>query len=215
MGYDAQVAPSRFVHVKRCERPVASKQIAAVLFGDANPSGKTPMTFLKDWKDSPAFGNYPGENGTVNYREGLYVGYRHFDKNNIEPQFAFGHGLSYTTFEYSDLTVSPATVAPGQPVQVRLRVRNAGLRDGAEVVQLYLHDVKSSVDRPVKELKAFHKITLKPGETQPVSFTLDKSAMAFYDAAKQDWFAEPGTFEILVGASSRDIRLTTSFQLTK
>jgi len=189
--------------------------IAAVLFGDVNPSGKLPVTFLKDWKDSPAYGRYPGAKGMVDYEEGLYVGYRHFDKENIEPLFAFGHGLSYTTFEYSDLKVSPEKVAPNQTVQICLNVRNTGSREGAEAVQVYVRDVKSSVERPVKELKAFRKITLKPGETRPVSFTLDKSAMAFYDVAKQDWIAEPGTFEVAVGASSRDIRLKAKFELTK
>ena len=108
-----------------------------------------------------------------------------------------------------------STVAPGQTVQVRVQVRNTGARPGAEVVQLYIRDMKSSVDRPVKELKAFRKVVLKPGETQPVSFTLDKSAMAFYDIAKRDWVAEPGAFEILVGGSSRDIRLKATFELTK
>jgi len=110
--------------------------------------------------------------------------------------------------------VTPGKVAPNQPVQVSLNVRNSGPRDGAEVVQLYVHDVQSTVDRPVKELKAFRKIVLKSGQTQTVSFTLDKTAMAFYDPAKKDWVAEPGVFEILVGASSRDIRLKTSFDLT-
>ncbi len=192
----------------------AGNAIADVLFGDVSPSGRLPVTFLKEWKDSPAYGHYPGENGAVGYDEGLYVGYRHFDKQNIEPQFPFGYGLSYNTFEYSDLKVTPGKVAPNQPVQVSLNVRNSGPRDGAEVVQLYVHDVQSTVDRPVKELKAFRKIVLKSGQTQTVSFTLDKTAMAFYDPAKKDWVAEPGVFEILVGASSRDIRLKTSFDLT-
>jgi beta-glucosidase len=189
--------------------------IAAVLFGDANPSGKLPVSFLKDWKDSPAYGRYPQDNGVARYDEGLYVGYRHVDQRDIEPLFAFGHGLSYTTFEYDDLTVSPKTVAPGQPVRVRLTVRNAGSRAGAEVVQLYVRDVDCRVDRPVKELKAFHKIALKPGETRPVTFTLDQSAMAFYDPAEHNWVAEPGTFEVLVGASSRDIRLKAAFVLAE
>ena len=118
--------------------------IADVLFGDVNPSGKLPITLLKEWKDSPAYGRYPGENGKVGYDEGLYVGYRHFDKHNIEPQFPFGHGLSYTMFTYSDLKVSP-----GEPAQVSLNLRNSGTREGAEVVQLYVRDVQSSVDRPV------------------------------------------------------------------
>jgi beta-glucosidase len=184
--------------------------IADVLFGDANPSGKLPVTFVKDWKDSPAYGYYPGENGAVEYHEGLYVGYRYFDKHNVEPQFSFGHGLSYTTFEYNNLKVSP-----GQPMQVSLELRNSGAREGAEVLQLYVHDVQSSVDRPMKELKAFRRVTLKPGESQTVSFTLDKNAFAFYDVAKRDWVVEPGSFEVLVGASSRDIRLKGTFDLTK
>jgi beta-glucosidase len=193
----------------------AGNAIADVLFGDVNPSGKLPVTFLKDWKDSPGYGHYPGENGAVGYDEGLYVGYRHFDKDNIEPQFPFGHGLSFTTFEYRDLKVTPSKITPNQPVQVSLSVRNTGSREGAEVVQLYVRDVQCSVDRPVKELKAFRKVTLKPGETQQVSFTLDKTAMAFYDPAKKDWVAEPGTFEVLLGASSRDIRLKGTFDLAQ
>jgi beta-glucosidase len=184
--------------------------IADVLFGDTNPSGKLPVTFFKQWKDSPAYGRYPGENGKVGYDEGLYVGYRHFDKHNIEPQFPFGHGLSYTMFAYSDLKVSP-----GEPAQVSFNLRNSGTREGAEVVQLYVRDVQSSVERPVKELKAFRRVVLKPGETQTVSFALDKSALAFYEVTGKDWVAEPGTFEVLVGASSRDIRLKATFELTK
>ncbi len=189
--------------------------IADILFGDANPSGKLPVTFPKEWKDSPAYGRYPGENGGVDYSEGLYVGYRHFDKSNIEPQFPFGHGLSYTTFGYSDLNVTPKEAVPDQPVQVSFNVSNTGSREGAEVVQLYVRDVHCSLERPEKELKAFRRVVLKPGETQTISFTLDNSAMAFYDPAKHDWVTEPGTFEVLVGASSRDIRLKAAFELTR
>ncbi len=182
--------------------------IADILFGDANPSGKLPMTFLKRWEDSPAYGHYPGQNGVVEYAEGIYVGYRHFDKHNIEPLFPFGHGLSYTTFAYSDLRVTQ-----GMPVQVSLAVRNTGKREGAEVVQLYVKAPHSSVDRPVKELKGFRRVVLKPGEKRTVSFSLDRSAMSYYSTAKHEWVAEPGTFEVLVGASSRDIRLTGKFEL--
>jgi beta-glucosidase len=193
----------------------AGNAISDVLFGDVNPSGKLPVTFIKQWKDSSAFGRYPGENGAVDYGEGLYVGYRHFDKHGIEPLFPFGYGMSFTTFEYSDLILSPEKVAPDQSVWASLNVHNTGSREGAEVVQVYVHDVQSSVDRPVKELKAFRRVVLKPGETQSVSFTLDKAAMALYDPAKKDWVAEPGTFEVLVGASSRDVRLKATFELTK
>ena len=193
----------------------AGNAIADVLFGDVSPSGHLPMTFFKEWKDSSAYEHYPGADGVVGYDEGLYVGYRHFDKENIKPQFAFGHGLSYTTFDYSDLEVTPEKVGPNEPVQVSLNVRNSGSREGAEVVQLYVHDVQSSVDRPVKELKAFRRIVLKPGQSQTVSFTLDKAAMAFYDPSRKDWVAEPGVFEVLAGASSRDIRMKASFELTE
>ncbi len=179
--------------------------IADMLFGDANPSGKLPMTFLKKWTDSPAYGHYPGENGVVEYAEGIYVGYRHFDKHDIEPLFPFGFGLSYTKFTYSDLKVSPT--------EVSLSVRNSGTREGAEVVQLYVAPAHSSVDRPVKELKGFRRVALKPGETRTVRFSLDKSAVSYYSSERHDWVAEPGTYEVLVGASSRDIRLSGKFEL--
>ena len=187
--------------------------IADVLFGDANPSGKLPVSFVKQWKDSPAYGHYPGENLQVDYAEGIYVGYRYFDKRNIEPLFPFGYGLSYTKFDYSDLKVSPDKAAPGQPVEVTLRVRNSGSRAGVEVVELYLHDAHSKVDRPIQELKGFRRVVLAPGETRVVDFTLDRSAMAYYSTAKRDWVAEPGQFNVLVGSSSRDIRLKGSFDL--
>jgi beta-glucosidase len=179
--------------------------IADILFGDANPSGKLPMTFLKEWKDSPAYGHYPGENGVVDYAEGIYVGYRHFDKHNIEPLFPFGHGLSYTTFAYSDLKVTPH--------EISLNVRNSGSREGAEVVQLYIGARHASVDRPVKELKGFSRVALKPGETKTVTFHLDKGALSYYSTATHDWVAEPGAFDVLVGSSSRDIRLKGSLDL--
>jgi beta-glucosidase len=189
--------------------------VAAILFGDANPSGKLPVTFLQRWTDSSAYGNYPGKNLTVEYAEGIYVGYRHFDKKNIAPAFPFGHGLSYSTFVYSGLQVNPRKVGPGQPVEVSMSVRNTGSREGAEVVQLYVRDVQSSVDRPVRELKAFRRVVLKPGEAQTVTLPLGPGAMAFYDEGKKDWVAEPGAFEVQAGSSSRDIRLRGVFELTK
>jgi beta-glucosidase len=191
------------------------RAVAAILFGDANPSGKLPVTFLQRWTDSPAYANYPGKNLTVDYAEGIYVGYRHFDKKNIAPAFPFGHGLSYSTFVYSDLQVSPQKVPPGQPVQVSLSVRNTGSREGAEVVQLYVRDVQSSVDRPVRELKAFRRVVLKPGEAQTVTLPLGQDALAFYDEGKKDWVAESGAFEVQAGSSSRDIRLKGVFELTR
>jgi beta-glucosidase len=180
--------------------------IASILFGDANPSGKLPVSFVKRWEDSPAYGHYPGENLQVEYAEGIYVGYRYFDTKNVEPLFPFGYGLSYTKFDYSGLKVSPGKKA-GQPVEVSLKVRNTGSRAGAEVVELYVHDGHSSVDRPVEELKGFRRVDLTPKESQTIHFTLDRSAFAYYSTAKKDWVVEPGAFEVRVGASSRDIRL--------
>jgi len=187
--------------------------IADVLFGDANPSGKLPVSFVKEWKDSPAYGHYPCENLQVEYAEGIYVGYRYFDKKKIEPLFPFGFGLSYTKFNYSDLKVSPGETSSDKPVEVSLQVRNSGSRSGAEVVELYVHDGHSSVDRPVQELKGFQRVNLAPGETKTVHFTLDRSAMAYYSAVKKAWVTEPGQFDVLVGSSSRDIRMKGSFTL--
>jgi beta-glucosidase len=191
----------------------AGHAIGDVLFGAANPSGKLPVTFPKRLEDSPAFGHYPGTNLNVEYGEGIYVGYRGFDKNNVEPLFPFGYGLSYTTFEYSSLSVTPGSVHTGEPVHVSLRLRNSGTRAGAEVVQLYLHAVAPRVDRPPKELKGFRRVMLKPGEAQLVTFTIDRDAMSYYSTAQHDWIADPGAFEVLVGASSRDIRLHGTFTL--
>jgi beta-glucosidase len=193
----------------------AGHAIGDILFGAQDPSGKLPVTFPKQWSDSPAYGHYPGDNLHVTYEEGIYVGYRGFDKRNAEPLFPFGHGLSYTKFDYSGLKITPAKVAVGKQVEVTARVRNSGLRAGVEVVQLYVHDVKSSVDRPVKELKGFRRVMLDPGQAQNVSFTLDKPALSFYSTAKDEWVAEPGAFEVWIGASSRDIRLKGTFELTQ
>jgi beta-glucosidase len=187
--------------------------IADALFGDVNPSGKLPFTFINDIKDSPAYGNYLGENLHVKYAEGIYVGYRYFDKHDIAPQFPFGYGLSYTSFDYSDLKLTPAKITGGQTVEVSVKVRNRGKRAGAEVVQLYVHDGHASVDRPIKELKGFRRVELKAGESKTVNFTLDKSALAYFSTEKKDWVAEPGQFEVWIGASSRDIRLKGNFEL--
>jgi beta-glucosidase len=188
--------------------------LANVLFGDFTPSGKLPVTFPRKIEDTPAFGHYPGENLHTEYAEGIYVGYRHYDRANIEPLFPFGHGLSYTKFEYSDLKVTPDKIGPGRRVQVSLTVRNSGARAGAEVVQLYLHQAKSSADRPPQELKGFRRVMLTAGQSQAVTFTLGPQAMSFYSVAKHTWVAEPSGFDVLVGASSRDIRLKGNFELT-
>jgi beta-glucosidase len=179
--------------------------IASVLAGDVNPSGKLPVTMPRRLQDTPAFNNYPGGR-EVHYGEGIFVGYRHYDQRGVEPLFPFGHGLSYTTFEYSHLVV-PSTLKAGEPWQVTLSVKNTGSRPGQEVVQLYIHDRISSLPRPPKELKGFRKIALEPGETRQVAFHLDERSLAFYDPYQARWTVEPGEFEILVGSSSRDIRV--------
>ncbi len=187
--------------------------IADVLFGDVNPSGKLPFSFINEFKESPAYGNYPGDNLHVKYAEGIYVGYRYFDKHEIAPQFPFGYGLSYSKFSYSGLKITPDKAPSSQTFQVSLELRNGGKRAGAEVVQLYVHDGHSSVDRPVKELKGFQRVELLPGNSSTVSFTLDKSAFAYYSTDKKDWVVEPGKFDIWIGASSRDIRLKGSLEV--
>jgi beta-glucosidase len=197
----------------------AGHALAAILFGDANPSGKLPNSFPKAWQDSPAYGHYPGENLRVDYAEGIYVGYRYFDTKNVEPQFPFGFGLSYTTFELSNLTVSPGKVTAksidAKPVQVSLQVRNTGSRAGAEVVQIYVHDGHSKIDRPLHELKGFQRVELAPGESKTVSITLDRAALSYYSVEKSGWVAEPGEFQILAGTSSRNLPLQASLQLSK
>jgi len=182
--------------------------LAAILFGDANPSGKLPVSLPKKFEDSPAYGHYPGENLKVDYAEGIYVGYRYYDTKKVEPQFPFGFGLSYTTFEYSDLKPGGNGIAgPSGTWGFNVNVRNTGKRAGAEVVQVYVHDGHSKIDRPVHELKAFKRVELQPGETRSVEFFLDRSAFSYWSPEKKDWVLEPGTFEVQVGASSRDIRL--------
>lgn len=187
--------------------------IADLLFGRVNPSGKLPVTFPKRIEDSPAYGNYPGENLHVEYAEGIYVGYRGFDKKRVKPLFVFGHGLSYSKFSYANLRIAPDRPRFGDPVVVSLDLHNASGRAGIEVVQLYLHDIESSVDRPEKELKAFRAVSLEPGVTKTVSFSLDDKAMSFYDPRKSTWVVEPGRFEVRVGASSSDIRLKGTYSI--
>ena len=180
--------------------------LASILFGDANPSGKLPVTLPKRFEDSPAAANYPGRDLTVHYAEGIYVGYRYFDTKNIEPAFPFGFGESYTTFAYSGLKVTPH-VSGNQPVEVSLQVRNSGARAGAEVVEVYVHDDHAKIDRPVHELKDFARVELKPGESKTIALMLDRAAFSYWNPTTKAWQADPGTFEVQVGASSRDIRL--------
>jgi beta-glucosidase len=194
--------------------------LASILFGEANPSGRLPVSLPKEFRDSPAAANYPvsglGENLKVNYAEGIYVGYRYYDTKNVEPLFPFGFGLSYTTFAFSGLEVTPFAAAGGSHhggAVVSLTVRNTGTRAGAEVVELYVHDGHSKIDRPAHELKGFKRVELKAGESQTVAFTLGRDAFSYWSPETKGWVADPGTFEIQVGASSRDIRLKASLEL--
>ncbi|MCA9732713.1 MAG: glycoside hydrolase family 3 C-terminal domain-containing protein [Deferribacteres bacterium] len=187
--------------------------LADILFGEISPSGKLPLTFPKKWEDTPVAKNYPGDRDHADYSEGIFVGYRHFDKKNIEPLFPFGYGLSYTTFAYSDLKLSTKKLKENEILEVTCTITNTGKMDADESIQLYIHDKKASVAREVKALKAFARVSLKAGESAPVSFKIDKPALSFYDEKAKKWIAEPGEFDVLLGASSRDIRLTASFEL--
>ncbi|MCK9555110.1 glycoside hydrolase family 3 C-terminal domain-containing protein [bacterium] len=185
--------------------------IADILFGDVNPSGRLTVTFPKKIEDSPSYKNYPGAGGKIYYEEGIFVGYRYFDRENIEPLFPFGHGLSYTAFKYDNLNITKGSDKIAATASVD--ITNTGKREGAEVVQLYVQDPECSVERPVKELKGFKRINLKPGETETVTFELTKRDLSFYDVKSKSWVAEPGTFNVLIGGSSRDIRQEGSFEL--
>ncbi|HEX8285430.1 MAG TPA: glycoside hydrolase family 3 C-terminal domain-containing protein, partial [Pyrinomonadaceae bacterium] len=192
--------------------------LAEILLGDTNPSGRLPVTFERRREDNPSYASYyPAAEGTnrVEYKEGVFVGYRGYERNNVKPLFPFGHGLSYTTFKYSDLTVlripGTATNVPGGPeppvYEVSFEVKNTGEREGADVAQVYVSDTHAAVPRPPKELKGFAKVSLKPGETRRVAVRLDRRSLSYYDAAAKQWRADPGDFDILVGRSSEQIEL--------
>jgi len=187
--------------------------ITDLLYGRANPSGKLAETFPLRLADTPSFNTFPGGPETVEYRESVYVGYRFYDTVKKEVLFPFGHGLSYTQFEYSDLELDHDELMDDESLKVSLKVRNIGKKRGKEIVQLYVRDLAAAVFRPDRELKAFIKIALGPGEQKRVGFTLDQRAFAFYDPACRDWVVEEGEFEILVGASSRDIRLAVRVRM--
>jgi beta-glucosidase len=179
--------------------------IARVVFGDVNPSGKLPETFPKRLEDNPSHGFFPGEKRRALYGEGIYIGYRHYDTRGIEPLFPFGHGLSYTEFEYNNLRIRQKRDGS---VRITLDVKNTGKSSGAEVIQLYVRDLEASVDRPDKELKAFVKMELLPGQTRQAELFINEDAFAYFSPMKERWIIEPGEFELLIGSSSRDIRLT-------
>ena len=188
--------------------------LASVLVGDANPSGKLPFTFPVKLKDNGAhaLGEFPGKE-EVTYNESIFVGYRWTDKQKIKPLFSFGHGLSYTTFAYGKVTADAKTITAVDKITFTVKVKNTGTKDGSETVQLYISDLKSSLPRPIKELKGFEKVNLKAGEEKTVSITVDKAALSFFDPVKHDWVAEPGDFEALIGASSTDIKSKVNFSL--
>jgi len=188
--------------------------IADILFGKVNPSGKLAETFPRKLEENPSYHYFPGGPATVEYRESIYVGYRYFDTVGQDVLYPFGYGLSYTTFEYSDLQLNQKHLSDTDSLIVTLKVKNTGKVAGKEIVQLYVRDVESSVFRPEKELKGFAKVELQPGEESEVVIELNRRAFAFYNPALKDWQVESGVFEILVGASSQDIRLNATVEVT-
>ncbi len=188
--------------------------IANVLTGIVNPSAKLPVSFLKRWEDSPAFGHYPGVNGVVTYSEGIFLGYRFYDRARTDLNFPFGHGLSYTTFAYSDLAVKVIKADASAPVvQVEFTLTNTGARAGAEVPQVYVAEKAPPQPRPLRELKGFQKIMLQPGEARRVKFSLDAKAFAYFNAQKMAWAVPKDVYRIDIGTSSRDMKLGKLIQL--
>ena len=192
----------------------AGRAIADVVFGDVNPSGRLPFTFPVKLEDNPA--HYNGKTfptrGKNHYDEGIFLGYRWHEKMDIKPLFAFGHGLSYTDFEYGDIRLSSKKIRNGK-ITVRVPVTNVGKVAGSEVVQVYVHDCEASVEMPQKQLKGFDKVYLEPGETKVVSIDLGPDAFRFFDEESMSWKTEPGDFEILVGSASDNIEKTVTVAL--
>jgi beta-glucosidase len=185
-----------------------NQAVAEIIFGQTNPSGKLPVSFETKLEDNPTFNSYWDDDKDlkVEFTEGIFLGYRFYDKSTVKPRFPFGFGLSYTTFEYGNLKVKNEKIKSGKSLKFSIDITNTGNVDGAEAVQVYVSDLESSLPRPIKELKAFDKVFLKKGETKTVEFTLNKDAFSFYDPAKHNWVLEPGEFKILIGSSSVDIR---------
>lgn len=196
---------------------MSGKTLADVISGEVNPSGKLPVTFAKRQADYPCFQfgeeGYPGVDDQVYYKEGIYVGYRWFNTKKVAPLFPFGFGLSYTTFKYGKATLSAKEMTADGTLTLTVDVTNTGKRDGKEVVQLYIGDVKSSVDRPLKELKNFDKVSLKAGETKTITFTITADDLKYYSEQTHDWVAEPGKFKAYVCASETDVRSVVDFTL--
>jgi beta-glucosidase len=186
--------------------------VAEIIFGDVNPSGKLPATFEKREQDNPTAPYYNiNDDGKTPYTEGIFVGYRGYDKDKVEPQFCFGYGLSYTRFEFGNLKITEKGSGDSRTIEISCTVKNTGDRAGAQVAQLYVGDAACSVPRPIRELKGFNKLDLEPGETKTASFTLSKDDLAFYDVNTHSWVAEPGEFNMWVGSSSRDLPLHETF----
>ena len=188
--------------------------VANILTGKVNPSGKTAETYPLRFEDNPTYGNYPGGPVTSEHRESVYIGYRYYDTAEKEVLFPFGYGLSYTTFAYSDIKVSSKDIKDTDTLEVSFKIKNTGSVDGAEIAEIYVADQESTIFRPKKELRAFTKVFLKAGEEKEVTVELGKRAFAYYNVNIGDWHVETGAFEILVGASSRDIRLTETVNVT-
>ena len=191
--------------------------IAEVLLGKVNPSGKLPTTYPVKLEQSPAhaLGEYPGVNTNVRYNEGILVGYRYFDTKNIAPRFCFGYGLSYTTFEYKNINLPSSISAKQDSVELSFDLTNSGKYEGKEVAQVYVREINAKIARPDKELKGFSKVNLKPGETKKIIIKLDKRAFQYFDANTNQWTTDAATFEILIGSSSRDIRLSAKTEMNK
>jgi beta-glucosidase len=187
--------------------------LGEILFGDVNPSAKLPITMERRLRDNPTSGDYPTRSDarTIHYTESIFVGYRGYEKNHTEPQFPFGYGLSYTTFTYSGLKIE-ARRSNGKNLRiVTFTVTNSGKRAGAEVAELYVGKQDSQIIRPIKELKGFQKVFLNPGESKQVTIELDQRSVSFYNVGKHEWDTEPGIYDVLIGTSSRDIRLSGQF----
>ncbi|EUJ42106.1 glycoside hydrolase family 3 C-terminal domain-containing protein [Brochothrix campestris] len=192
----------------------AGGAVSDLLYGDVNPSGKLAETFPLRLADTPAHLNFPGANDVVDYNEGLFVGYRYYEAKAMETLFPFGHGLSYTQFDYQQMSVNRTALTDEETVEVAVTIANSGARAGQEIVQLYVQDLQSTVIRPLKELKAFTKVRLAPGETKTVTLTLDKRAFSYYDVSINDWHVETGEFALLVGRSSAVIELRETVHVT-
>ncbi len=181
--------------------------IADLLFGDANPCGKLAETFPVQLSDNPSYLNFPGDGDLVEYKEGIYVGYRYYEKKKQRPLFPFGYGLNYTNFEYSGLVLDKNAMSDTEALHATFSIKNVGNHAGKEIVQLYVSDVTSNVTRPEKELKGFFKVALNPGKEKTVTFTLEKRSFAYFNTELNDWHVETGEIDILIGKSSSDILL--------